>query len=105
MSTVTSWCRPQRRCQKSAAASADAAMLTWAAVPTANEDGSAGSAPVSRICDSAPVGRPADCQSCANATRASTGPDSELSGKRCEGCTGAYPVVGWHEFDCASRPG
>ena len=28
-------------------------MLAWAAVPTANEDGSTGSAPVSLICDSA----------------------------------------------------
>ena len=47
------WVRPVRARQISAAASAEAATLTCTAVPTANEEGRTGSAPVKSILASA----------------------------------------------------
>src|SRR5574341_1236590 len=47
MSTCTCCAGPPRSRPISRAASVAAAMLTWAAVPTANDEGSAGSSPVS----------------------------------------------------------
>ncbi|MDT4841347.1 hypothetical protein FQZ97_751990 [compost metagenome] len=62
VSTATSWRATPRRCPSSQAASAAAAMLACAARPTAKDDGSTGSAPVSRAKASASAGNPASCQ-------------------------------------------
>src|SRR5262245_2223503 len=59
MPTRTRWRRPVRRCQTSAAASAAAAIVACATVPTANDDGSTGSAPVGSTSLNAASSKPA----------------------------------------------
>src|SRR5436190_3950163 len=55
MSMLTRCRRPVRRCHNSLAARADAAAVACATVPTANDDGSAGSVPV-KVIASRPAG-------------------------------------------------
>jgi hypothetical protein len=77
MSTATSWRGAPRRWPSSQAASAAAAMVTCAAVPTAKEEGNTGSAPKSRSWCSASSGSPASCHRPFRACRAGvvfTGP-------------------------------
>ena len=63
MSTRTCCEAPPRSRHNAAAASADAAMLEAAAVPTANDDGKAGSRPVISAHPSASLGNPTPAHS------------------------------------------
>ena len=73
MSTATSCATPLRTSPISVAARAAAAIDACAAVPTANDDGRTGSAPVSVRRSSAFVGRPSDDQSASTAAVSETG--------------------------------
>src|SRR5258708_14951779 len=79
MSTLTRWERPVRSRRSSFAANAAAAMVVCAAVPTRNEDGSAGSLPVRSTVSSAASGCPAARQM---SLRTCFAVDAVIPGKR-----------------------
>ncbi len=72
MSSATLCVRPLRARSNSVAASAAAAIAAWAALPTANDDGITGSAPVRAMRASASAGRPASRHSAPSAADAVT---------------------------------